>query len=437
MIAPMSTRHSLLLGLSLLLATGTARAFQLGPLDRERGVIMLRAVQQDLEQLYYDSTFHGLPLASLFDSAEADIKSAPSNGDIFGIIAATLLRFHDSHTHFFPPRRVAKVDYGWRMRMIGDTAYLTRVKPGSDAEARGLKVGDAVLGVDQYQPTRSDFWTLRYLYDWLSPQAAVTLLVRSPGAPAIRRVQVQSHVTAGRATLEYGGWDGGDIWDRYREAENRLHELDDTLLMVGTDVLVWRMKIFFDEDQMDRAMKRARDFPNLVIDLRNNGGGAGKALLRLTSYLLDHVDTIATTRGRGKTVPVISTPARRQYGGKVFVLVDAGSGSASEVFARTMQLTGRGIVLGDTTAGMVMQSRPLTHTLGPDALIDYHVVITDADVVMSDGGRLEVLGVVPDLTVLPTGADLAAGRDPALAMAMTRAGHPIDAAAAGKLFPSP
>jgi len=140
---------------------------------------MLRTIRKDLEQRYYDSTFHGVDLAAVFDSADHDIRSAPSNGDIFGIIAATLLRLNDSHTHFWPPDRVDRVDYGWQMRMVGDTAFVIDVQPRSDAEAQGLKVGDAVLGVDRYRPTRRDFWNLSYLYNLLSPQAAITLLVRS------------------------------------------------------------------------------------------------------------------------------------------------------------------------------------------------------------------------------------------------------------------
>lgn len=418
-----------------IVATGTAQAVQITSLDRDRGVGMLRGIRKDLEQRYYDSTFHGLNLAALFDSAERDIRAAPSNGDIFGIIAGTLLRLNDSHTRFLPPSRVDGVDYGWRMRMVGDTAYIVDVEPGSDAETQGLKPGDAVLGVDRYRPTRRDFRNLLYLYAALFPQAGVTLVVRSPDSGAVpRRLYARARVIPGKGILEIGGRDGGDYWDLVRREENALHLLEDRFAPVGRDVIVWQMKQFGDEDQMDRAMKRVRDYGALVLDLRNNPGGSERALLRLISYFLDRVDTVATTRTRRETVPLISKPARRHYGGTLVVLVDAGSGSASEVFSRTMQLARRGVVLGDTSAGAVMQSRLWVHSIGAEFQVIYALNLTDADIVMADGGRLETVGVVPDVIVLPTGADLARRRDPALAMAITRAGHPIDADSAGHLF---
>ena len=119
--------------------------------------------------------------------------------------------------------------------------------------------------------------------------------------------------------------------------------------------------------------------------------------------------------------------------------MDSQSASASEVTARVLQIEKRATVIGDRTAGAVMGSIFLRHTLGHElggvgSFAIYATSITVADLLMSDGVSLEKVGVVPDETVLPTAADLAAERDPALARAITLLGGTMTAEQAGKFY---
>ena len=82
---------------------------------------------------------------------------------------------------------------------------------------------------------------------------------------------------------------------------------------------------------------------------------------------------------------------------------------------------------------MESRYRPLGVLAGDKAIV-FGVNMTVADLVMSDGGRLEKTGVRPDFEVLPSAADMAANRDPALAQALTFAGQAMDSAAAGALL---
>jgi C-terminal processing protease CtpA/Prc len=61
--------------------------------------------------------------------------------------------------------------------------------------------------------------------------------------------------------------------------------------------------------------------------------------------------------------------------------------------------------------------------------------VTRADVILSDGRSLEHNGVTPDERVMPTAADIAAGRDPVLARAVELAGGKVSPEEAGKFFP--
>lgn len=83
-----------------------------------------------------------------------------------------------------------------------------------------------------------------------------------------------------------------------------------------------------------------------------------------------------------------------------------------------------------------MQSLTMGGALeGVEGFIPFEVSVTNADLIMKDGNSLEHVGVTPDELVLPTGADLAAGRDPVLARAVAVLGGTLDAASAGRLFP--
>src|SRR5262249_21621733 len=123
------------------------------------------------------------------------------------------------------------------------------------------------------------------------------------------------------------------------------------------------------------------------------------------------------------------------FPGKLVVLVDSGSASASEIFARVVQLERRGTIIGDRSAVAVMESIRYSYEAGMGVTVFYGASITDAGVIMTEGKSLDKLGVRPDEVVMPTGADLASGGDPVLARAAQTLGVNVTAEQAGKFFP--
>lgn len=399
--------------------------------DRDRGREILKIIKEDLEQNYYDPKFHGIDLDERFKAAKEKINSATSNGQIFSIIAQVLNELNDSHTFFLPPSRVVDTDYGWEMQMIGDRCYVVDVTSGSDAQAKGVKVGDEVWSIDGFQPTRENLWKIRYSYYTLKPRAGMRLVLHDVGGNE-REVNVMARVVKGQERFLLAG-------ERKLLDASRFHEIKDKLI-------VWKLPTFeVDPKEIDDVMRRVMPFGALVIDLRGNSGGYEETLLRLSGYFFDHDLKLADAKRRKGVKPMVAkTRGASVYKGQLVVLVDSGSASASEVFARVVQLEKRGTIMGDRSAGAVMRAR----VYGEADVIGYFgdendnikitpfgVSITDADLIMADGKSLEGSGVTPHESILPQGSDLAARRDPVLSRAAESLGIKLEPEQAGALFP--
>ena len=405
---------------------------QLNGFERERGRMMLKIVKDDVKEHYYDPTFHGLNLDERFKAADEKIKQATSNSQVFAIIAQTLLELNDSHTFFLPPPRGFRVEYGWRMQLIGDACYVTVVKPGSDAETKGLKPGDIIHAVDGYKPARENIWVLNYLFRALSPRSAQQLLVQSPGGQP-RQLEIVSKVHQGQKLL--------DLTNSLQRHQYFVElQLDDHLMRhrfqeVGDELLIWKMPQFdMSEKELEGIMGRVKKYKALVLDMRGNSGGYVDTMRHMVGYFLGKEVKIGDVKGRNETKPLMSKKAGG-YEGKLIVLVDSDSASAAEMFARVMQLEKRATVIGDRTSGSVMVSRPYRREMGTDSVVFYGASITEADVIMSDGKSLEHTGMTPDELLLPTGEDLAARRDPVIARAAALAGVTVEPEKAGAFFP--
>jgi C-terminal processing protease CtpA/Prc len=410
----------------------TVATQQVTRLERDRGFTMLEDARKDITRNYFDSTYGGVDLKTVFDSAHAHIERAERLEQILGAVAQATLALNDSHTAFIPPRLTFSADYGWDMRFVGDTCRVLRVTPGSDAEAKGMNAGDAVLAVGGIPLTRRNIWQLRYAINGLQPRPGLLVSLQSPRGAA-RDVYLAAKVKERRRIVD--PTNSFDFMELIREGENAWEKEAPRFTEVANGVVVSRPHSFYGYTSwIDDVIDRARARGSLILDLRGNLGGSASTLMHLIGQLYEKNLVVLTEVRRDKRTDVVAKGARKdRYQGAVVVLVDAESASASEIFARTIQLTGRGKVIGDRTAGEVRESMGYPHTVGTATIVPYATSVTIADVVMPDGGKLENVGVIPDELVLPTGEDLAAGNDPALARALTLLGVPFTPKEAGAL----
>ena len=176
----------------------------------------------------------------------------------------------------------------------------------------------------------------------------------------------------------------------------------------------------------------ARKAAKLIIDLRKNGGGAF-AVVPLIGHLIkkpidagvfvvgswyaDHqeppgpADFASAKPWRGYSVKAFQTdvltrpltsyridPMKPLFRGPVFVLTSRRSTSAAEIAADALKSIGRAKILGEETPGAVLSSKLFDIPGG------FHLRVPIADYYSIKGGRLEGVGVTPDISV---GADQA------------------------------
>jgi C-terminal processing protease CtpA/Prc len=393
---------------------------------------ILRDAYNDVKKYYYDPKMHGLDWDARYKQYTAKIGTMHNLGEGFRLVTAFLSGLKDSHVFFMPPERSNHYYPGYKIELVGNDGFITQIRPGSDAQSK-LHNGDMVVKHTGYNLNREDFYDLRHYYSTLAPRPAVELVLRSPEG-AERTVVVNSRVKVGKVLYSY------EETSNYIDDQDRKSELsnDATRSRIAErgDVAIWKLQQFnLDDGEIIRTFRIVDKHKTLILDLRGNPGGAVDTLKMIVGSLFDKDIKIADRVTRKNTKPMLATHRGNPFDGKIIVLVDASSASAAELLARVIQLEHRGTVIGDKTSGAVMEARRYDETQQGGTIFAYEFSITDADLIMSDGHSLEKTGVTPDELLLPTGADLAAGRDPVLAHAAERAGIKLDPAEAGKMFP--
>jgi carboxyl-terminal processing protease len=400
-----------------------------------RAHMMLRTIYDEIRKNYYDPAFHGVALESTYARVDQALDNSATNTDAFFLIATFVSSLQDSHTFFVPPEHIRRMDRGFQMEPIGDACFVTRVRPKTDAALK-LHPGDRIVSINGYAAERRSYQALDYLFQTLAPTPTLTMVLVDP--KGVQRTEVvKASFRAGKDLVDLSGEESSE--DNHRltiDEENETHRNRERLVDSG-DILIWKMPDFdTSDDAINASFGYAKKHGTLVLDLRGNPGGRIDILKLMLTHVFNREIKLADRVSRKDTKPeMVKASTWGGYNGKIIVLVDGKSGSAAELFARVLQLEHRGLVIGDRSAGAVMEARLYPETVGNDTLVPYALSVTSANLLMSDGKSLERVGVIPDVLVLPTAAEMAAGTDPVLARAIAMAGGSMDAATAGTLFP--
>lgn len=106
-----------------------------------------------------------------------------------------------------------------------------------------------------------------------------------------------------------------------------------------------------------RAYKALGDIKSLVVDLRDNGGGAITSAIDLSSMFLTKGDLIVSTEGKANNEAHYKRQDRISLTIPLVVVINENSASASEIFAGAIQDHDRGLIVGRTSYGKGLVQR--------------------------------------------------------------------------------
>ena len=114
-------------------------------------------------------------------------------------------------------------------------------------------------------------------------------------------------------------------------------------------------------DEFDDAMTKlkSKKMKSLILDLRGNSGGYLAVAAELSNQFLKNGMMIVFTEGDKSPKQVFNTDHNGQFSdGKLVILIDEGSASASEIVSGAVQDWDRGVLIGRRSFGKGLVQRP-------------------------------------------------------------------------------
>lgn len=387
---------------------------------REERLAVFDDVWQTVHERYYDPSLHGVDWQALRGELRPLAGGAGDRTELYGVLRRMLARLGDPHTRIFAPDersdwrepRLLTVNIG--VREIDGEILATHVARDSEAEASGVRAGDAVVSVDGASARE-------ILARRVAEQSVVET---SATARAVAIAQLFDGARDSLAEVVFKSTDGREKRVRLRRVW-RVRRPKLEVRRAGGRVGVAQFNAFTPEiaAALARALRdELREAHSLVLDLRDNGGGESEAMTDIASLFLPAGTKLGSFAGRSGRVEIepqtraamlSSAQAVALFRGSVVVLTGARTASAAEIFVAALKESGRARVVGENTCGCVLGIRR-RHALPDGGMLD----ISEMDFRTPRGARLEGTGIAPDETSTPTRRDLYARRDRAMQRAV-------------------
>ncbi len=315
----------------------------------------------------------------------------------------------DPHTSYFSPRTSENFNINMSLSLEGIGAVLqsdneytkvVRLVPGGPAAKQGqLKPADRIVSVSQEDEDKTVNvigWRLDEVVD----------LIRGPRESLVT-LEVVSSDAADESVTRTISIKRDEVKLEEQSASSEVIELDRNsetfrIGVINIPTFYADFKAMMANDPNYKSTTRdvrnlindlkAEGIDGIVMDLRNNGGGALHEANDLVGLFIEEGPTVQIRNSNNDVKVLEDEDPSVTYDGPLVVLVNRMSASASEIFAGAIQDYGRGLVVGSQTfgKGTVQAVRPLNHG---------QLKITQSKFYRVSGGSTQHKGIIPDIEI--------------------------------------
>ncbi|WP_264565689.1 S41 family peptidase [Flavobacterium sp. N3904] len=297
---------------------------------------------------FLDKRYAKEKLNKLIDFIDNEYVDDINTDSIVNLTVDKILAQLDPHSIYIPPSEQAEiaetmkgdfVGIGINFYMYNDSvAVINPVKNGPSAKA-GIKAGDRILYADKVKlfgrklPNDSLYATLK---GEAGSQIELTVYRKSEHKKI--KITIQRDIIP-------------------------LKSVDVALLLDQTTGFI-KINRFaettFDEFKTGLASLQKQGMKTLVIDVRDNGGGYMEEAIAIADEFLKDKELIVFTKSKKNVVEkTFATQQGTFENGRVFVLINENSASASEILAGAIQDNDRGTIVGRRSFGKGLVQREM------------------------------------------------------------------------------
>ena len=300
------------------------------------------------EIIHFQGNSHKNKLNELIDFIDNEYVDSVNTDSIVGLAIDNILQKLDPHSIYVPPseqNQIAEsmkgdfVGIGVNFFMYNDTVAVVKPLPGGPSEKAGVLPGDRILFANKTKlfgrklPNDS-------LYSVLKGDVGsnVNLLIYRKSIHKKITIQLKRDVVAIKSV--------------------------DIAMMLNANTGYIKINRFaektYDEFLSGITKLKKQGAKSLVIDVRENGGGYLEKAIEIIDELLKDKQLIVFTKNKkGKIDKTYATKKGIFETGKLIVLIDENSASASEILAGAIQDNDRGIIIGRRSFGKGLVQREM------------------------------------------------------------------------------